>query len=106
MGALAAAFIAVVGALTLAGVLMFAGYALRGWVLVKLWGWFAVAGLHALPISIPLAIGLSIIVGYATQGPVDYAQDPDKKSRTIRAVSGFFTPFLVLLIGYIVHLFM
>jgi len=36
--------------------------ALRGWVLTKLWGWFVVTTFGLAQISIPQAIGLSLLV--------------------------------------------
>jgi hypothetical protein len=45
---------------------------IRGLVLVKLWKWFIVGWFHVPEISIPMALGISLIVGFLTyQDPPD-----------------------------------
>ena len=74
----------------------------RGFVLSYLWTWFLVP--FGLPeIGVAWAIGLSMIVAYLTHegaytGPADEAWG--------KFAGSLFSPFLLLLFGYIVHSFM
>lgn len=38
----------------------------RGYVLTFLWSWFVVVGLGAKPLTVPLAIGVSLLVSFLT----------------------------------------
>lgn len=75
---------------------------IRGFVLSYLWTWFLVP--FGLPeIGVAWAIGISMIIGYLTHegtytGPADEAWG--------KFAGHIFSPFLLLLFGYIVHSFM
>lgn len=49
----------------------------RGWVLSVLWGWFVGPLFGAPPLTIPFAIGLSLIVGFLTS---HYRREPKVES--------------------------
>lgn len=78
-----------------------------GYVLSVLWGWFAVPAFHLAPISIPLAIGITMIIRMLTY---EMPQSQDKKSDTATALAslygwGFLYPLFILGMGAVVHSF-
>ena len=77
---------------------------LRGWVLSLLWGWFFVPVLDLPPLSIPQAIGISIVVGVLAHQP-DTLKDKYQDSSKVW-IAAFVYPLTVLLIGWIVKGFM
>lgn len=97
--------IVVVGGLGLA---IAASALLQGWVLTYLWVWFMVPLFDVEPLALAPAIGLGLIASYLTH-QVDGATEKAKGTadvigRTIGQVVG--RPLLVLLFGWIVHLWM
>ena len=79
-----------------------------GWVLSILWGWFMVP-LFGLPaLSIPAAIGVSLVAALLTHQYRDDKKDEDDKTkRFIVAVgTGIVSPLFTLLMGYIAFQFM
>ncbi len=81
------------------------GSLIRGFVFAKLWGWFCVPlGLPVL--HVVLAIGLSLLISYAVMGPLDYAKEEDAAKAKVNLVSALITPWLILLLGYVIHLFL
>ena len=74
----------------------------RGYVLSILWGWFIVP-LFGLPaLSIPFAIGFSLIVGYMTHQATKTEDEPSWGTLTAHAA---LLPAFILLIGWIVTKF-
>jgi hypothetical protein len=85
----------------LGGVVLFiAGLLLRGWVLSVLWGWF-VTPLGTPPITIPIALGLSLLISMFTQ-----EVKREKEAITVALVSSIVISLLSLGIGAIYHAFM
>lgn len=76
----------------------------RGYVLSILWAWFVVP-LFGLPqLSIPLAIGISLIVGMLTNHRT--GREVEKKGGLGNAIGlSVFVPALFLLMGWLVHMF-
>jgi hypothetical protein len=87
------------------------GTLMGGLVLSVLWGWFVVPALHASAITIPQAIGLSLVVGMLTRGLV--RDDKSEKNKDTSIGESLFTAFCIatipplfaLGIGAIVHVF-
>jgi hypothetical protein len=77
--------------------------ALRGWVLVQLWGWFVVPGLHAPPITIPMGLGLAVVVSLFAVRP-----SKEAKERAWSETFGFsvVASLLCLGAGWVYTLFM
>lgn len=76
----------------------------RGWVLTKMWAWFIVPVFDLQPLRIPVAIGLSLIVGYLTHQInwcKDEAEPMEKAARSI--VVPLLLPAFTLLGGWIVN---
>jgi hypothetical protein len=70
-----------------------------GFVLMKLWNWFIPATIITLPhLGFGQAVGISVLIDYLTFKP-DLAREQDTKKTMGYA---FFTPLMMLLIGYIV----
>ena len=78
-------------------------YIWNGFVLQQLWGWFAVEKFALPPLSIAEAIGISLIVGFLTTHVSDAKE---KQEAWITLVAGVINTGIVLLIGFVVHLFM
>jgi phosphatidylglycerophosphate synthase len=82
----------------------------RGWALSVLWGWFVVPLFGAPPLSIPYAIGLSLLVGFLTthyDGSI--AREKDREwweSMLGGVVYGIIGPSFALLVGWIVVQFL
>lgn len=74
-----------------------------GFVLSILWGWFAVP-LGIMSISIPHAIGISVLISSITQ-QID-SRKRTKDEDTTYYVSAIIRPFVVLLMGWVVKSFM
>ena len=90
-------------------VMLVVGYALKGFVLSTLWGWFMVP-LFGLPsLGLIPAIGVAMVVSFLT---FHYVREPavpeDKKWESAIASFGFAVlyPLFTLFIGWIAHLFM
>ena len=66
----------IIGYISTTIVLMVYAATLNGWALSKLWAWFIVSTFGLSALSIPAAIGLSLVVGYLTQ---TLKPDKDKK---------------------------
>jgi len=78
---------------------------IQGWVLTVLWGWFIVPIFHVPELTIAVAIGISIIISlFRNITPTPKNQTLEEKIGM--AVGIILSPFLALLFGYIVHLFM
>ena len=78
---------------------------INGFVLTKLWAWFVVTTFELPQLSIPTAIGISMVVRYLT-----YQWQPDLEGGSGDKVAksvGFsiMFPFMTLCLGWIVHLF-
>ena len=83
-------------------------YILNGWALTILWRWFVVPTFGAPRLSIPVAIGISIITGFLTYR----APSPTKDNEEVAiknlnaALLSIVHPLICLGIGWIVTLFM
>lgn len=75
----------------------------RGFVLTKLWGWFIVPFFEVGPLSMPIAIGIGLILGFLTHQEQFTNEDDDKTTPLVGMV---ISPWITLLIGWIVTLFM
>ena len=75
---------------------------LNGFVLVKLWGWFVVPAFGLPTLSIPVAIGISLIIKYLTIHRSKTAEDVDMWEAYKFAIS---FPIMTLIIGWIIHFF-
>lgn len=81
---------------------------LRGWVLSILWRWFMVPTLGLPALSVLQAIGIALVVGMLTHQSQHYPENKDEKTSTkvVRVSEPFLTPFVTLLIGWIVRQYM
>lgn len=77
----------------------------KGFVLSKLWLWFIVPTFGLPALSVPLAIGLCVLVGLFTANLARRQKDEETSFWTLYLVDGFVAPALALLFGYIVTLF-
>jgi uncharacterized membrane protein len=75
---------------------------IHGWVLTCLWEWFVIPIFHLDPLSIKMAIGLSLVVGLF-RGNVSTSDKDDNTSPTVKMGIHLAAPFLTLLIGWLVH---
>ena len=85
------------------------GSLLEGLVLSIMWGWFVVPVFDAPSLSIPVAISLSLIVGFLTTSKQATSKTDDKELD--EAMIGLLAwsigqPIIYLALGYLVKLFM
>lgn len=91
----------------LVGVLLTLQALWSGYVLSKLWLWFVVTTFELAPLSIPAAIGISLVVRYLTYMPPQIDKDKSPTERLIEStVYAFIIPLFALVVGSIVSLFM
>ena len=76
---------------------------LRGYVLSVLWGWFVVPTFGLPALSIPIAIGISLILAFTTH-QISVKKEEDKSFGT-QFSNIILYPLLTLAIGWIVTLF-
>ena len=89
-------------------ILLVASCIYSGWVLAKLWAWFIVPTFNAPFLSIPVAIGISLIIGFTAKNHNVKTEETEGiweaiVSSTLRAA---LIPSASLLTGYIVTFFM
>lgn len=78
----------------------------EGFVLMKLWAWFVIPTFGLPALTIPIAIGISLLVGFlAHQMRSDSGKDPFEESIKLFSY-GFVNAAVVLLVGYIVTFFL
>ena len=79
---------------------------LSGWVLSVLWEWFVVPTFSVSSLSIPVAIGISLVIGMLTK---EGKPRDDKKKDTYELVGEIlgtvFAPLVTLIVGWIVYSF-
>ena len=91
------------GVITLVTVVPVFAYVIYGFVLVRLWAWFIV------PFGLPVidtyqAIGLAIVVGFLTTRSTSNSKDDrSTKDKGIAIVALMFSPFITLIVGWVVH---
>lgn len=79
-----------------------------GYALAVLWGWFVVPTFHFPELSVPVAYGLWLIIGYMTYQEVD-PKGLEEKSAGVLVVEALIKavlrPAFALAMGWVVHLF-
>lgn len=94
-GAIICIIVGAIGMMVLSSVL-------GGFVLVKLWGWFIIPTFGLPALSIPVAIGITLMSKYMTIQKKPEMQDDDFVSQYSFAIA---FPLVTLIIGWIVHFF-
>lgn len=81
---------------------------IHGWALMKLWGWFIFPYFDVPMITIPVAIGISLIVGMLAvkSDSIDSNKKQSTEDAVAQLVGNVLSPVVVVLIGWIVTLFM
>lgn len=77
-------------------------WAWYGYVLHLLWAWFIVPAFGLPAVSIPVAIGLSLVVGFMTKS---YTHDPEGEAWWKKWARMYMRPAVALLVGWIVTKF-
>lgn len=100
-------FLAILGGAVGIFALLVISSLLRGFVLVKIWGWFIVPLFHLPVLTLLPAIGLALVVGFMTY---QYQYSKDERSTGEKVFESilltFLYPLLVLLTGWVITLFM
>lgn len=78
------------------------------WVFTQLWAWFVVPTFGLAPLTIPAALGLSLLVNYLTSDWQTAGPEPgDSVEDFVKAaVKIYLKPFVFLLFGWIFTWFM
>ena len=78
-----------------------------GYVLSVLWDWFIVSHFELKPLTLPVAIGLAMVISYTTHQYDQTESSKDAKDRLIETVTySFMKPLLTLFAGWIITFFM
>lgn len=91
--------------LIMAGAMVFASAAIRGYVLSTMWGWFIVPTFGVAEISIPVACGISLVAAMLTADP-SADGDSDSGSSGMYVIQLLVGPLFTLLFGRIILAFM
>ena len=98
-----------IGIGAIAIIVVIVGAFLSGLVISQLWSWFIVDTFGVPKISVPVAIGISLIVGKLTHQEIDKKESDKTKSILYKLVEAMTTtilgPLLYLVIGWIVYQF-
>lgn len=81
----------------------------HGFVLVQLWRWFIIPTFHAPALSLPAAIGLSLIVGFMAKDHSSGDSDADRtfwESIAYATMKAAILPTMTLTSGWIVSHYM
>lgn len=95
-------------ALILAAALIPVEAIISGFAFKVSWTWFVVATFGVAPLTIPQALGLALMVSYATYHPPGKKSPKDAEEFSALEVvaGGFLRSGFMLLIGYVYHCFM
>jgi len=78
---------------------------IKGFVIAKIWLWFMVP-IFGLPVlSIAQAIGVALVIGIFTNEHASLTQQDDPKKKKNAILTGLLAPFMTLLFGWIVKMF-
>jgi hypothetical protein len=88
--------------------IIFASALLNGWAFVKLWGWFVIPYFNVPELTIPVAIGIALLIGMlTTETPkTDSSKKASTEDGVVNIVSSLLRPVFVVATGYVVTLFM
>ena len=81
-------------------------YILNGCVLRILWRWFVIPVTGLPPLTIPMAIGVGLVVGFLTHQPAPRPHEDTEESTTRllgHAIAGLLHPLIVLGVAWIVQ---
>ena len=82
------------------------GQILSGFAFATLWEWFVVPQFECKPLTIPIAIGLSLVVSYLTHQMSNKELDQEYGDLLLKSFSySICKPIVALIVGYFVNLF-
>ena len=79
---------------------------INGLVLCKLWSWFVVPTFELPELHLPVALGLSLIIGYLTNHTITKKDNDEKTDWVYVLAMSMVYPPIVLFIGWLYTLFM
>jgi len=81
---------------------------MNGWALATLWRWFMVSAFHLPLLTIPAAIGVSLVVTYMTHQHSKTKTDDDSWGQTMLKgfLIGTFKPLFALAFGWVIVRFL
>lgn len=95
-------FLAFIGIITIAIVSVI----FDGFVLATLWRWFIVTTFNVIPLQIPQALGIALVIKYLTRPIKSEDKTQDKKEQLIKVlVITVLGPLFVLGYGWIIYQF-
>ncbi len=99
-------FLALLGALSFAGLMIAVGVLLNGLALSLLWSWFIVPLFPSMPVlTVGQSIGVAMVVGFLTYQYVDAEPSKDSKKWLNAILTIIVRPILSIVLGFIVHSF-
>lgn len=99
--------LAALGGCILVLALLVYGILASGFVLSILWGWFIVSAFKVPALSVPVAIGATVVARMLTGFSVSPKKDKERtqEEKNSALVLSLLMPWLILGMGWIVHLF-
>ena len=98
-----------IGYITVTALAIVYGQTLNGWTLCVLWEWFIVPTFGCVGLSIPAAIGISLVVSYlttTTKTQREKEQRPFGEMLLEGIITSTIKTVLALMFGYVVQYFM
>jgi hypothetical protein len=96
-----------IGYITVTALAIVYGQTLNGWTLSILWAWFIVPTFACVGLSIPAAIGISLVVSYLTTKIKRKKEQPPFGEMLLEGIiTSTIKPALALMFGYVVQCFM
>ena len=99
-------FLAFIGGLVWFAALLFFSAVWSGYVLTILWGWFIVPAFKLPVLSIPVAIGMTLMIRYLTRGGGSHTKKEENEEWYMTFFMAFAKPLVVLFFGWIVVQFL
>jgi hypothetical protein len=96
-----------IGYITVTALAIVYGQTLNGWTLCILWAWFIVPTFACVGLSIPAAIGISLVVSYLTTKIERKKEQPPFGEMLLEGIiTSTIKPVMALMFGYVVQCFM
>ena len=78
--------------------------AYEGWAIATLWRWFIVSHFHCVPLTIPAAVGISLLMSLTAHQPY-WGKEDEKYTVLAKLFTGAAITTIILGWGWLAHFF-